>query len=129
MKDRIKIEPYRPEHQASILETLLKEPAWDILTNKNTIGSYKDLLGLGPTYVCHDNGRFCGYVRGVLDKGLAVYISELYVKPEWRNNGIGQLLIEKMKSGFPGLVVYALSDEDAYYIKKGYKHIGSVFQI
>lgn len=56
-------------------------------------------------------------------------MSELFVIPEWRNHKIGQLLLERIKSDSSGLTVYALSDEDAFYEKKGYTKIGSVFEI
>jgi N-acetylglutamate synthase-like GNAT family acetyltransferase len=53
----------------------------------------------------------------------------LYVKPKWRNRIIGQSLLERIKADFPKLAIYAISDEDAYYEKKGYKKIGSVFEL
>ena len=65
----------------------------------------------------------------MLDDGFAVYISELYVIPKWRNQRIGQSLLERVKSDFSKLTVYALSDEDAYYVKKGYIKVGSVFEL
>jgi hypothetical protein len=46
-----------------------------------------------------------------------------------RNRKIGRTLISKVKSDFMNLTVYALSDEDAYYKKLGYRKVGSVFEI
>jgi hypothetical protein len=65
---------------------------------------------------------------GNVHEGFAIYISELYVVEKWRNNKIGQSLLERIKKDFSNLDTYALSDEDAYCQKKGYKKIGSVFE-
>jgi GNAT superfamily N-acetyltransferase len=68
-------------------------------------------------------------LRALLDDGFALYVSELFVVPEMRNRKIGRTLISKVKSDFMNLTVYALSDEDAYYEKLGYRKVGSVFEI
>jgi GNAT superfamily N-acetyltransferase len=70
-----------------------------------------------------------GYLRAILDDGFAIYISELFVVPEWRNRAIGRTLIAKVKMEFRHLTVYALSDEDAYYDKLSYRRVGSVYEI
>jgi predicted N-acetyltransferase YhbS len=51
------------------------------------------------------------------------------VASEWRNRTIGRTLIMKVKTDFSHLTVYALSDEDAYYEKLGFRNAGSVFEI
>lgn len=56
-------------------------------------------------------------------------MSELYVVKKWRNDNIGQVLLEQVRTDYSNLKMYALSDEDSYYQKKGYKRIGSVFEI
>ena len=100
-----------------------------MFTNEESIATYKKRLAESITYVCHHKGAFCGYVRALLDDGFAVYISELFVVPQWRNKSIGRNLISKVKVDFGHLSVYALSDEDAYYEKLGYRNVGSVFGI
>ena len=42
---------------------------------------------------------------------------------------IGRSLVAQVKMDFDRLSVYALSDEDAYYEKLGYRKVGSVFEI
>ena len=125
----MKISKYRPECEKDVLEAIKKEPDWDIFTNENTITAYKNTLKNSITYVCYHNSEFSGYIRAIEDKGLAVYISELFVLPKWRKQKVGRSLLKTVKSDFPNLVVYALSDEDAYYEKLGYKKIGSVFEL
>ena len=125
----MEISKYRKKFKQDILSAINKDPDWDIFTHENTITAYKNALKDSITYVCYHNLAFSGYIRAIEDKGLAVYISELYVVPKWRNHKVGRSLLETVKSDFPNLLVYALSDEDTYYEKLGYKKIGSVFEL
>ena len=125
----MEISKYKPEYEDEILTAIKKDSDWDLFTNDDTIGIYRDSLKKSITYVCHEENEFCGYVRALLDDGIAIYISEIYVIPKWRNRKIGRSLLERVKIDFPNITVYALSDEDAYYEKIGYKKIGSVFEL
>ena len=120
---------YKREHEDAVISAIMKDPNWDMFTKDTAIVRYKKRLLDSVTYVCFENGTFCGYVRALLDDGFAVYVSELFVVPEWRNRTIGRTLLSKIKIDFKHLTVYALSDEDAYYEKLGYRNIGSVFEI
>jgi ribosomal protein S18 acetylase RimI-like enzyme len=120
---------YTREHEDALISALKEDPEWDMFTNEKTVTSYKKRLLESVTYVCLENGALCGFVRALLDDFLAVYISELFVASEWRNRTIGRTLITKVKTDFPHLTVYALSDEDAYYEKLGFRNVGSVFEI
>ena len=123
------ITKYRPEHEEAVLSAIKNDPNWEMFTNDDAIETYKNSLKKGVTYVCYDNSEFCGYVRALLDEGFAIYVSELYVIPGYRNRRIGRSLLERVKVDFPNLAVYALSDEDAYYENIGYKKTGSVFEL
>jgi GNAT superfamily N-acetyltransferase len=120
---------YKREHEKAVISAITKDPDWDMFTNESSVANYKKRLLESVTYVCSESGAFCGYVRSLLDDGFAVYISELFVVSEWRNRKIGRALVERVKKDFGNLTVYALSDEDAYYEKLGYKNVGSVFEI
>ena len=120
---------YKPEHEDAVISAIKEDPSWDIFTNEKAIDSYKKSLGESITYVCYENGELGGYLRALLDDGFAIYISELFVVPKWRNRTIGRTLIAKVKTDFRYFTVYALSDEDAYYEKLGYRRVGSVYEI
>ena len=126
---RMEIFRYKREHENAVISAIEKDPNWDIFTNDRAIGNYRKRLLESITYVCYCNGTFGGYLRALLDDGFAIYISELFVVPELRNRTIGRTLIAKVKMDFRHLTVYALSDEDAYYEKLGYRKVGSVFEI
>jgi GNAT superfamily N-acetyltransferase len=120
---------YKPEHEDAVISAIKEDPSWDIFTNEKAIDNYKKSLGESITYVCYEHGEFGGYLRALLDDGFAIYISELFVVPKWRNRTIGRTLIARVKMDFRYLTVYALSDEDAYYEKLGYRRVGSVYEI
>ena len=125
----MKISKYNPEHADDIFAAIREDTDWDMFSNDAAIDSYRKSLKNSVTYVCYNGNEFCGYLRAIPDDGFAVYVSELFVIPEWRNHKIGQSLLERIKSDSSGLTVYALSDEDAFYVKTGYTKIGSVFEI
>lgn len=125
----MEISKYKLKHEDAVLAAIKKDPDWDMFTNDNAISSYKKSLKDSVTYVCYNSSEFCGYIRALIDDGFAIYISELYVLPKWRNKKVGRSLLEQVKMDFSNLTVYALSDEDAYYDKIGYKKIGSVFKL
>lgn len=120
---------FSQEHEDAVICAIGKDPDWEMFTHENAVDNYKKRLRESITYVCYEDGTFGGYVRALLDDGFAVYISELFVVPQWRNRKIGRTLIARLKADFRHLTVYALSDEDAYYEKLGYTKVGSVFEI
>jgi ribosomal protein S18 acetylase RimI-like enzyme len=125
----MKISKYNSEYEEAILSAIKKDADWEMFTNDESIDAYKASLKDSITYVCHINNKFCGYLRAILDSGFGIYISELYVVPECRNNKVGRTLLEQVKKDYSDIDVYALSDEDSYYEKIGHKKIGSVFQL
>lgn len=119
---------YKKEHEDAVLSAISKDPNWSIFTNNKAVDNYKKRLGESVTYVCLENDEICGYVRAILDDAFAVYVSELFVVPEYRGRNIGRTLLAWLEKEYEKLSVYVLSDEDAYYEKLGYRKIGSVLQ-
>jgi len=127
---RYLISEFQSQNVNDILNAIGVDPDWDIFTKSHIEREkYKSLLNNSPAFVCYHGNEFCGYIRAILDQNFAVYISELFVTPDHRNHKVAEQLINKVKEAFSELTVYALSDEDAFYKKKGYKKIGSVFEI
>jgi GNAT superfamily N-acetyltransferase len=127
---RYLISEFQSENVNDILNAIGADPNWDIFTKNHTEREkYKNLLNNSPVFVCYLGNEFCGYIRAILDQNFAVYISELYVTFDHRNQKVAEQLINKVKEAFSELTVYVLSDEDAFYEKKGYKNVGSVFEI
>ncbi len=130
MSDPFEIKKFSSNHVNDIFSAIGEDPDWVFLIDgESKRDNYANRLKNSDTYVCYSGDFFCGYVRAIIDEGMAFYISELYVKPEYRNKKIGHKLIEEVKIRNSSLTVYVLSDEDRYYEKKGYKKIGSVFEL
>jgi GNAT superfamily N-acetyltransferase len=120
---------YKPEHEAALISSIEKDPDWKAFVSQSSVDKYKKSLHQSITYVCYEGGAFVGYLRALLDDGFSIYISELFVVPEWRNRTVGRMLLAKVRTEFSDLSVYVLSDEDAYYERLGYGKVGSVFEV
>lgn len=130
MDNTYKLKRYAEENLSDVLSAISEDPEWEfIISTEEKKLNYAERLKNSVTFVCYSQSKFCGYIRAIVDNGMALYISELFVKPECRNQKIGQKLIEEVKESHSSITVYALSDEDRYYEKKEYKKIGSVFEI
>ena len=123
------IEAYKNAHGTAVMAALKEAPGWEMFTEGDAADRYVTALERSVTYVCHDRDEFCGYVRAVKDDGFFIYISELYVLPEWRGRSVGRSLLKRVKEDYLDLAVYVLSDEDEYYEHMGFKKAGSVFEL
>lgn len=119
---------YQKEHELELLAFLGNEPDWSTFLSEDALSTFKEALLKSETYLCESQGNICGYVRALVD-GFGIYVSELYIAPEYRGYNYGAALLGKVKQAHPDQNVYVLSDEDFYYEKLGYKRIGSIFQV
>ena len=124
----MQITKYSVQHEEDLILLLKKEPDWESLTNKARLNSLKEALLNSITLVCYFDGSLCGYIRAI-DDPFGIYVSELYVAPQQRNNGCGREMLSRLKEMYSTRDIYILSDEDLYYEKLGIKKIGSVFQL
>ena len=119
---------YQKEHELELIALLEKEPDWSSFVSAQAVDTFKEALLESETFLCENEGSICGYLRALVD-GFGIYISELYVAPQYRGNGYGSELLAKVKQEHPNQDVYVLSDEDVYYEKLGYQRVGSVFKL
>jgi ribosomal protein S18 acetylase RimI-like enzyme len=119
---------YQKEYELDLISLLEKEPDWSLFLNDDVIDTFKGALIESETFLCQSKGNVCGYLRSLVD-GFGIYVSELYVAPQYRGHGFGSELLAKVKEEHPRQDVYVLSDEDAYYEKLGYQRVGSVFKL
>jgi ribosomal protein S18 acetylase RimI-like enzyme len=55
-------------------------------------------------FAMSDNGRFGAYIYGVFIEGTAV-VKELYVRKEYRHQGVGKSLLQRVKEEYPDMAV------------------------
>lgn len=115
------------KHENDMFQLLLEYTGAEELNNRKE--DYKRLLTGSKTLVAYSGDELVAYTRCIQDGGFNVWIVELLVNPRFQSQGIGGELLEYVKSLYPYEDVYVLSEEDAYYKKKSYKKIGSIFEI
>ena len=125
----MRILKYNRQHEEALLSAISQDSDWDMFTNSQAITHYKRRLLESISYVCVEDGNFYGFVRALQDDNFAIYVSELFVAPEYRGRKIGKLLLQHIQKNSANLTVYILSDEDGYYEKMGYKAVGSIYQM
>jgi ribosomal protein S18 acetylase RimI-like enzyme len=119
---------YQREQEAELLSILRKESDWSLFLRDEVIDVFKEALLGSETYVFESEGAICGYIRALVD-GFGIYVSELYVAPQYRGNRFGSELLKRVRQEHLNRDVYVLSDEDMYYEKLGYERVGSVFKL
>lgn len=119
---------YQKKHEDELIFLLGQEPDWGSFLSHDAIDKFREALRESETFLCEFEGNICGYIRALVDN-FGIYISELYVSPQYRGKGVGAELLERIKQEYPKQDVYVLSDEDAYYEKLGYQRVGSVFKL
>lgn len=68
-------------------------------------------------------GIFVGYIRGITDKFITLFIGELVVSTDYRGLGIGQRLLKYVHSLYPKtrIEMLATSTSRTYYEEQGYR--------
>ncbi|MGP4106431.1 GNAT family N-acetyltransferase [Virgibacillus sp. L01] len=74
-------------------------------------------------FVVIDKGEFVGYIRGITDKFITLFISELVVSNDYRGLGVGQGLLKYVHSLYPKtrIEMLATSTSRTYYEEQGYR--------
>ena len=102
---------------------------WSDYTTELGRNNYIHAIETSIVYVIYESNEIIAYIRCKEDNGFGIYVYDLLVRQDKRGNKLGQLLIEKVKNDYPEQSIYIMSDVDEYYIKCGYKKIGSIFEI
>jgi predicted N-acetyltransferase YhbS len=75
------------------------------------------------TYVAEDSKKIIGYIRGLTDKQITLYICELLISEEYRGFEIGGNLLNYVHSLYPKtrMEMLASSSSHSYYEAKGFR--------
>jgi predicted GNAT family N-acyltransferase len=124
------IKKYSSEDEFNLI-TLIKSEGedWSDYTSELGRSSYIRAIETSIVYVIYESNEIIAFIRCKEDNGFGIYVYDLLVRQDKRGNKLGQLLIEKVKNDYPEQSIYIMSDVDEYYIKCGYKKIGSIFEV
>lgn len=76
-----------------------------------------------PALVAVARGEVVGFLRGLTDGYITLYVAELLVAPRWRGRGVGTALIEVAQRLYPSTRIDLLGTETSasYYETHGYR--------
>jgi ribosomal protein S18 acetylase RimI-like enzyme len=125
----MEIRRYTPADDLQLFDLMREEgDDWSAYyETKNT--QYRAALVGSIVYVAVEDSRICGYIRARDDAGFGVYIYDLLVAKTYRGQSLGMRLMAHVHAEHPENTVYVMSDVDGYYLKQGFRRIGSVFEV
>lgn len=115
------IRPYEEEYFNQI-EALNKAEEWYNLVVHSglTKRAWKNST---VAYVALDNDVLIGYVRGLTDANITLYVCELLIHAEYRNQSIGSKLLNYVHNKYPTtrMELLASSSSYTYYEQKKFR--------
>ncbi|MGP4060846.1 GNAT family N-acetyltransferase [Halobacillus sp. H74] len=110
------------EHDIYAVQQLNKKEGWNTLVQREeeTLCAW---LNSEPALIALSEGEIIGYLRGLTDGTVTLYICELLVKEDYRSRGVAEHLIRTAHECFPSTRVEMLasSDSEGYYADRGYR--------
>ncbi|ELK48862.1 GNAT family N-acetyltransferase [Halobacillus sp. ACCC02827] len=111
------------EHDIDAVQQLNEKENWKVLVDRaeETLCSW---LNSEPALVAVSDGEVIGYLRGLTDGTMTLYICELLVKEEYRNNGVAQQLLRTAHECYPETRMEMLATESSasYYTGQGFRN-------
>ncbi|MGT2784452.1 GNAT family N-acetyltransferase [Streptococcus merionis] len=106
------------------LEELYQKEKWTSFKS-HMIQSLKDK---SHWVIAEEDGNICGFARYITDGVLTVYLCELIVATDFRQQGIGRSLIQEIFSRHVGLRIDLASFNDDFYDRLSFRKIGSAYR-
>ncbi|MGD7054242.1 GNAT family N-acetyltransferase [Sutcliffiella horikoshii] len=117
----LEVRAYRKEDFLAINQ-LNEEEKWNNLV-ENKENAREAWNHSNIAYVAEINGQLVGYIRGLTDQSITLYICELLIDRNYRGLGIGEILLNYVHDLYPmtRIEMLANSDSRTYYEQKGYR--------
>lgn len=119
--ENIKIRSFH-ENDFEAVQLLNEKEGWSGLVERKeeTLCSW---LNSEPALIATDGEGIVGFLRGLTDSNVTLYICELLIKESHRGRGIGEQLVRVAHECYPSTRVemLATSDSQGYYEKRGYR--------
>ncbi|REJ08651.1 MULTISPECIES: GNAT family N-acetyltransferase [Halobacillus] len=110
------------EKDFDAVQQLNEEEGWSGLVERGeeTLCSW---LNSEPALVAVVDGELVGFLRGLTDGSITLYVCDLLVKESFRNQGIADKLIQTAHECYPSTRVEMLAStkSEGYYAHQGYR--------
>ncbi|MFQ3546124.1 GNAT family N-acetyltransferase [Halobacillus rhizosphaerae] len=110
------------ESDFSAVQEMNEKEGWHGLAGRKQDTLYS-WINSEPALIAADGDQVVGYLRGLTDGLVTLYVCEVLIKEEYRNQGICEQLINAAHECYPRTRVEMLAtgDSQEYYTKKGYR--------
>lgn len=126
----MRIDTYQKDDENAIMALIESEGEdWKDYYEGPGRAKYLFCLSDSFTLVARLGAHIIGYLRAMDDHGFGIYVCDLLVHKDHRGKQIGKQMMDELRTFYPKDDIYVMSDVDPYYIKQGYKNIGTIFQI
>ncbi|GEN53488.1 GNAT family N-acetyltransferase [Halobacillus faecis] len=110
------------EKDFDAVQQLNEKEGWSGLVERGeeTLCSW---LNSEPALVAIVDGELAGFLRGLTDGSITLYVCDLLVKESFRNQGIAEKLIQTAHECYPSTRVEMLAStkSSGYYANQGYR--------
>ncbi|WP_040954473.1 GNAT family N-acetyltransferase [Virgibacillus sp. SK37] len=120
-KSKISIRPYEPKDFDSINQLNKLEEWGNLVANSDELE--KAWSHSNVTYIAELDGEIVGYVRGLTDEYITLFICELLIKKEHRGKGMGKELLNYVHQLYPKtrMELLASSTSRTFYEQKQFR--------
>ena len=115
----IRVRPYQDTDFPAI-QDLNKEEGWNNLVEQGE-ETRKAWRNSNVAFVVEEKGKVIGYVRGLTDRHITLYVCELLIHRDYRGLGIGQILLQYVHHLYPKtkIEMLASSTSRSFYEQLG----------
>lgn len=117
----LEVREYRKEDFIHINRLNAEEKWNNLVQNKDSTREAWDHSNIA--YVAEINGQLVGYIRGLTDQSITLYICELLIDRTYRGLRIGEILLNYVHHLYPTIRIEMLANSDSrtFYEQKGYR--------
>jgi predicted GNAT family acetyltransferase len=119
--EEIQIVPFKEEHFTAIQE-LNKKEGWTQLVERYE-ETFKAWKNSNVAYILMKDESVAGYIRGLTDGNVTVYICEMLISKDLRGKGAGSRLLKFVHSQYPRtrMEMLASSTSHTFYKSQNFR--------
>lgn len=119
--EEIQIVPFKEEHFTAIQE-LNKKEGWTQLVERNE-ATFEAWKNSNVAYIVMKDESVAGYIRGLTDGNVTVYICEMLISKDLRGKGAGGKLLKFVHSQYPRtrMEMLASSTSHTFYKSQNFR--------